>query len=61
MLCQEFKALREKFTDITQMITKTCSAQKSMVGLIKNKLVNNDTTLVQGTIDQTSLQQTTAK
>ena len=60
-LCQELKALKEQFTEITQLLTKTCSAQKTMVKLLTTKLANKDIDSQQGNINETSLQQTIAK
>ena len=60
-LCQELQALKEQFTEITQLRTKTCSAQKTMVELLATKLANKDTASQQGTINEKNLQQTIAK
>lgn len=60
-LCQELQALKEQFTEITQLLTKTCSAQKTMVELLATKLANKDTASQQGTINEKNLQQTIAK
>jgi hypothetical protein len=60
-LHQELKALKDKFNEITQLLTKTCSAQESMVESIETKIVNKDTASQQGIMYMTSLQQTIAK
>jgi len=60
-LRQELQALKEKFNKITQLLTKTCSAQKTMVELLTAKLANKDIDSQQGNINEMILQQTIAK